>query len=49
MYTTDQPLVTHLLSVSLEQTRLLLMFDPTLLGRTALMNQIKEIDPIRSA
>uniref|UniRef100_A0A1X7V154 FMP27/BLTP2/Hobbit GFWDK motif-containing RBG unit domain-containing protein n=1 Tax=Amphimedon queenslandica TaxID=400682 RepID=A0A1X7V154_AMPQE len=46
MYTTEQPLESHLLSVSLHQTRLYLMFDPSLLGREALVKQIRDIDPI---
>ena len=46
MYSSE-PLRTHLLMITLKQTRLLFMADPSILGQENVVNHLKEIDHIR--
>ena len=48
MYTSE-PLKTHLFSVNLQQTYLLLISDTTMLGRDNLMIHLQDIDNLRLA
>ena len=47
MYSSAEPLRTGLFVFSMKDTRLLAMFDPTMLGEENLINNLKDIDKIR--
>ena len=47
MYSSPEPLRTGLFVFSMKDTRLLAMFDPSMLGEEKLINNLKDIDKIR--
>ena len=47
LYSSAEPLRTGLFVFSMKDTRLLAMFDPTMLGEENLINNLKDIDKIR--
>ena len=47
MYSSTEPLRTGLFVFSMKDTKLLTMFDPSMLGKEKLIKNLKEIDHIR--
>ena len=47
MYSSPEPLRTGLFVFTMKDTRLLAMFDPTMLGEEKLISNLKDIDKIR--
>lgn len=47
MYSSPEPLRTGLFTFSMKDTKLLAMFDPSMLGEDKLIENLKEIDSIR--
>ena len=47
MYSSPEPLKTGLFTFSMKDTKLLAMFDPSMLGEEKLIDNLKDIDSIR--